>query len=203
MEEAALGFETIHERFRPRIRRYLARLVGPDEAEDLTQELFARVNRALGDFRGDCQLSTWIYRIATNVAFDRMRSESCRRRLTEPLSEATPDPAASVDERAIRGEVDECIRAFVDRLPPDYRAVVVLSDLEELSDAVIAEVLGTTVGAAKIKLHRARAQLRKLLEQGCIVSPDERNELACEPKTFRIVSFPAPVNTDREGGRGT
>jgi DNA-directed RNA polymerase specialized sigma24 family protein len=71
---AALDFQRVYEEFQPRIRRYLARLAGAAEAEDLTQETFLRVNHALEGFRGDAALATWIYRIATNVATDRLRT---------------------------------------------------------------------------------------------------------------------------------
>jgi RNA polymerase sigma-70 factor (ECF subfamily) len=67
MDAFAEDFETIHASYRPRISRYLERLVGQSEAEDLTREVFVRVSRGLPDFRGEAKLSTWIYRIATNV----------------------------------------------------------------------------------------------------------------------------------------
>src|SRR5574342_539452 len=72
------GFELqeIYDAFQPRILRYLTRLVGQFEAEDLTQEVFVKAGQALGSFRGESQLSTWIYRIATNAALDRLRSRS-------------------------------------------------------------------------------------------------------------------------------
>src|SRR5512134_3351021 len=76
MDGTTESFEAIHSSYRPRIVRYLTRLVGPDAAEDLAQEVFVRVSRGLSDFRGDAKLSTWIYRIATNVATDRLRSRS-------------------------------------------------------------------------------------------------------------------------------
>jgi DNA-directed RNA polymerase specialized sigma24 family protein len=90
MDEAILSFDEIHEAYRPKIRRYLARMVGEDEAEDLTQEVFVKIHRALNGFKGDSKLSTWIYRIATNAALDKLRSPSFQR--TEecaPLTEKT------------------------------------------------------------------------------------------------------------------
>ncbi len=73
-----LEFQKIHETFRPKIFRYLTHLVGEPEAEDLTQEVFVKVSRALETFRGESQLSTWLYRIATHAAIDKMRSLSFR-----------------------------------------------------------------------------------------------------------------------------
>jgi RNA polymerase sigma-70 factor, ECF subfamily len=72
---------------------------------------------------------------------------------------------------------------LIDRLPPDYRAVVALSELQELSNQEIADVLGVSLDAVKIRLHRVRARLRKKFERSCDFYRDGRNELACEPKS--------------------
>lgn len=73
-----LEFQRVYETFQPKIYRYLTSLVGEEEAEDLTQEVFAKVSQSLADFRGESQLSTWLYRIATNAGIDRMRTRSFR-----------------------------------------------------------------------------------------------------------------------------
>ena len=82
-----LEFEQIHEDFRPKIQRYLIRLVGEPEAEDMTQEVFVKVSRALKNFRGEAQLSTWLYRIATNTALDRIDSPSYQRAIQAQLAQ--------------------------------------------------------------------------------------------------------------------
>ncbi len=181
---AGLDFQRVFDEFQPRIRRYLARLGGPSEADDLTQETFARVSHALGRFRGDAALSTWIYRIATNVALDRARSPQFQLQARAAESEALEvlGTAPAIEQDIARREMSECVRAYVDQLPADYRTAVVLSELEELPDREIAEILGISLEATKIRLHRARARLRQLLEQGCDLSRDERNELTCEPR---------------------
>src|SRR3990170_1468520 len=187
---AALDFQHVYDEFQPRIRRYLARLAGPGEADDLSQETFARVSQALAGFRGEAALSTWIYRIATNVAFDRARSPGfqLQARTAEPAALAALGAAPTIEQDIARREMSECVRDYVDQLPADYRTVVVLSELEELPDREIAEVLGISLEAAKIRLHRARARLRQMLEQGCDVSRDERNELTCEPRPDDVSS---------------
>jgi RNA polymerase sigma-70 factor, ECF subfamily len=172
-------FEQVYVEFSPRIRRYLARVAGEHEAEDLTQEVFVRVSRALSGFRGDAKLSTWVYRIATNVALDRFRASTG----DQPLDEAeVADPAATVEQTVTRDEMRDCVRSFVEALPTDARAVLALSDLEELTDREIAEVLGIGLEAMKMRLHRARARLRAAMTGGCEVYHDERNEVACHPK---------------------
>lgn len=81
MTTDADDFQAIHDEYRPKIVRYLSRLVGESEAEDLGQEVFIKVGKALQGFQGKSSLSTWIYRIATNAALDRLRSRSSLRRL--------------------------------------------------------------------------------------------------------------------------
>jgi len=187
---AVPDFQHVYDEFQPRIRRYLTRLAGPGQADDLSQETFTRVSQALAGFRGEAALSTWIYRIATNVAFDRARSPAFKlqARTAEPEALAALGTAPAIEQDIASREMSECVRDYVDQLPADYRTVVVLSELEELPDREIALVLGISLEAAKIRLHRARARLRQMLEQGCAVSRDERNELTCEPRPDDVSS---------------
>lgn len=192
-------FEDIYRLYQPKLLRYLARLVGESEAEDLTQKVFVKVSQALKTFRGESQLSTWIYRIATNAALDRLRSPSFRQPGRESISEesteggeieiADKDPwtgekRPSVETSVIRKEMNACIRGIVENLPENYRTVVVLSELEGFRDDEIAEILGVSVHTAKIRLHRARARLKRELEIHCHFYRDERNEFACDLKNI-------------------
>ena len=187
---AALDFQRVYDEFRVRIRRYLARLGEPADADDLTQETFARVSQALAGFRGEAALSTWIYRIATNVALDRARSRGfqLQAHAVEPNALAVLSVTPVIEHDIARREMSACVRDYVDQLPADYRTAVVLSEFEELSDREIAEVLGVSLEAAKIRLHRARARLRQMLAQGCDFSRDERNEFTCEPRPDDVSS---------------
>ncbi len=191
--ETELDFEKIHTAFRPRIRRYLGRLAGTHEAEDLTQEVFVKVNQALKTFRGESQLSTWIYRIATNVANDRMRTRSFKQRSqSKQLTDAaeveskdiwTGERTPSTHQQIERQEMNRCIRGFVERLPENYHSVLVLSELEEMKNNEIAQILGITIGTVKIRLHRANDLLKKELQAHCEFSRDERNEFVCDLKS--------------------
>jgi RNA polymerase sigma-70 factor (ECF subfamily) len=194
MSDGERDFERIYKEFRPRIRAYLARLVGQHEAEDLTQTVFHRVSQALKDFRGESRISTWVYRIATNVAADWLRSSSFRqvvqqkpthvsacREEADAVSwsdEGTP-PA---DQLLVRREMNQCIRDTLEELPEDYREVIALSEIEGLKNAEIAETLGVGIDTVKIRLHRARGKLRMALEARCTFHRDERHALACDRK---------------------
>ncbi|HLP15586.1 MAG TPA: RNA polymerase sigma factor, partial [Bacteroidota bacterium] len=178
--------------------RYLQRLVGEHEAEDLTQDVFVKVSAAMDTFRGESQLSTWIYRIATNTALDRLRSPSYHRSITkgsaddpfarvevhiENINTWTGEKPLSIDASLIQTEMNDCIGNFIERLPEDYRAVIVLSELEGLKNAQIADILGVTLDVVKIRLHRARKKLKSEMETHCSFYHDERNELGCDLKT--------------------
>ncbi len=156
--------------------------------------MFVKVGQSLETFRGESQLSTWIYRIATNAALDRLRQPAVRHggeKLlpVESIAEIKADEdirtgelKPSTEQRLIRDEMNGCIREIIQTLPEQYRSVIVLSELEDLKDGEIAEILGLTLQAAKVRLHRARARLRKELAAACVFYRDERNELACDRK---------------------
>jgi RNA polymerase sigma-70 factor (ECF subfamily) len=177
----AVDFNTVYGAFYARILRYLTRLVGPDEAEDVSQEVFSKISRSLGEFRGEA-LSSWVYRIATNAATDRMRRTAARPSITEDDDVALPDTADSAERQVIRSEMSECVRDLTNELPDNYRTVLVLSEIEGLKDAEIAEVVGATVQAVKIRLHRARVRLRQIMEDRCRFYRDGDSTLLCDRK---------------------
>ena len=198
MPDPADGFQAIHDAFRPKVLRYLQRLVGPSDAEDLAQVVMLKASLNLPRFRGESDLSTWIYRIATNTALDGLRSRSHREAAEAPYSAGAigrsgddPDddhgrPEASgpsVETVAIRQEMNDCIREFIGGLPENYRTVLLLSDIEGFKNSEIADILGVSVDVVKIRLHRAREKLRQALSQGCsFYRDDEGNEFACDRK---------------------
>lgn len=179
-----LDFLQVYSEFHPRIQRYLARLLGPGEADDAAQDVFAKVSQALPYFRGESSLSTWMYRIATNTAYDRLRSPSFQPAGEVPLDNAAPvhDRSSGVDQTLVRTEMNDCIAEYIARLPASYRSVVILSEHEGLTNQEIADALGVSLDTVKIRLHRARARLRRDLGSGCSFYRDDRNEFACQPK---------------------
>lgn len=199
MSDDKMDFQNIYQTFHPKIKRYLSRLVSEAEAEDLTQDVFVKVNQKLKTFTGESRaLSTWLYRIATNVALDRLRSPSFKKMVQDRLSNDsvaegeiataanvvwTGMKTPSVEQHLIRKEMNDCIRSFVEKLPENYKTVLVLSELEGLNNQDIAEILGLSLDTVKIRLHRARAKLKNELETHCNFYRDDRNELACDLKS--------------------
>jgi RNA polymerase sigma-70 factor (ECF subfamily) len=185
-------FQKIYDIYQPKILRYLSRLAGEHEAEDLTQETFVKVHQGLEKFRGESQLSTWIYRIATNTALDRLRSPSFQRTAQGSLSEnldeskiadrviCTEKKRPLIEQQLIRDEMNDCIRGYIEKLPENYRTVLVLSELEEFKNNEIAEILGVTLDAVKIRLHRAREMLKEELINNCDSYWIEDNEFLPE-----------------------
>ncbi len=177
MDETELEFQKIYEAYQPKILRYLVRLVGEHDAEDLSQEVFVKVNQALKTFRGESQLSTWLYRIATNAAIDKMRTATFRQGAEQSVLDDsteiedqdswTGEETPSLEQQLMRKEMYQCFIDYVKNLPANYRAIIILSELEGLSNNDIAAILGLSVDVVKIRLHRGRARLLEELKTNC------------------------------------
>ncbi|MHC4692257.1 MAG: RNA polymerase sigma factor [Planctomycetota bacterium] len=195
MDKGKLGFDDVYDEFYEKVGRYVERMVGKEEAEDVTQEVFVKVDKGLEGFKGESSLSTWIYKIATNAALDRIHSRSFqegtkRVSLDAPCDDVEAEnkgicmeTSLTAEREAIRNEMNECIREFVDKLPENYRTVIILSELKDLKNQDIADVLGVSLDTVKIRLHRARARLKEEFEAGCEFYRNEDNELACDRKS--------------------
>jgi RNA polymerase sigma-70 factor (ECF subfamily) len=193
-------FKEVFEQFHPKILHYLSRMTNPHEAEDIAQEVFDKVSRSLRNFKGESKLSTWLYRIATNAAIDRMRSSPLKRSSEyTSLEDITgiedrnvwfDHNKTSTDQTIIGKEMSECIRAFIDKLPSDYKTVILLSDLEGFQNKEIADILQVSLDTVKIRLHRARAKLREILNEGCDFYHNEQNVFACDRKPSQILPKP-------------
>jgi RNA polymerase sigma-70 factor (ECF subfamily) len=184
MEAYSLDFQQIYDQFQPKILRYMNRMVGEIEAEDLTQEVFTKVASSLAGFRGESQLSTWLYRIATNAALDRLRTapktptvQLADGKVEIPERHAwTGENEPPVESQVYRNEMNNCLRGFVMRLQENYRTVLLLADFEGLKNEEIAEILDLTLDTVKIRLHRARVRMKRELAAHCGPEWVERNE---------------------------
>jgi RNA polymerase sigma-70 factor (ECF subfamily) len=211
MKDTTELFRTLYEANHGRVRRLLARVVGPQEAEDLTQTVFAQAAKALPTFRGDAETSTWLYRVATNVASDWLRSRSTHEaKLTVPLADASDDDMraaairsadvdghASPEEQLSHKDMRDCIRREIGKLSDAHRNVLMLSTLGGLSDDEIAATLGISKGSAKVRLHRARQEFRKIIEARCDFY---RNELSCKPSSPDCCATPATAEAGTARG---
>jgi len=164
----AKAFEALVGRHADAVWRVLAGHLGPDaaEVEDAAQEVFVRMHQGLRGFAGDSRLSTWVFRIATNVALTRAKRVRVRRGRTAPI-EAAGEPAArgpSPDERAAGEERRDAVRRAIEALPEKERAVAVLRGLEEMPFEEIARVLGIQRPTAESRMARAKERLRSLLK---------------------------------------
>lgn len=196
MSSRNLAFEQIYASYHSKIQRYLIRMMGEYEAEDLTHEVFVRIFQSLDTFRGESELSTWIYRIATNAAFDRLRDPTYRLAFQNVSTDVSAgedsyagdtkttlgDRAPMVENQVFRNEMNDCILGYVNRLSEPYRMVILLSEIEGLSNRAIAEILDITLDTVKIRLHRARGKLKAEIAANCGFEWVEGNEFLPELK---------------------
>lgn len=144
------------------------RLVGPDLAPDVTQEVMVRAWRSLAGFRGDAALATWLHRITVNTAWT-LRRRAARheaRPIDDTLVETgLVDPAVSPEHAGEMIDVRSALRAAIARLSPGQRTVLVLRDVYGWSTEEVAEELRISSTTAKVRLHRARKRVRELLAE--------------------------------------
>lgn len=179
---------------RDAIRRYILGLTrNPAEAEDLTQETYLRAHGGFHALKSEAKALPWLYRIATNVSYDRFRQVSYQesQKATETIeageSDTTsatsiPDDGPRLDLAMEQDEMSCCVQQYVAQLSDQYRSVILLHDTQGLTNPEIAEMLNLSLATVKIRLHRARKRLRDALDRACSFSHDERGVLICEPK---------------------
>jgi RNA polymerase sigma factor (sigma-70 family) len=154
------AFERVYRRHVARIHTTAARMLGAEEADDATQDVFVRAWQRLGQFRGDSAFGTWLFRLAINVMLSRREVVATRARrhvddenLVDTLSTPRGTPELGMDfEAAMR------------RLPPGMRQIFVLHDIEGYKHDEIAAMLGIAQGTSKSQLHRVRMILRRYLD---------------------------------------
>jgi len=173
------AYAILVERYQGRVFNLLARMCGSqEEAEDLAQDTFMQAYRALSSFKLGSKFYTWLFRIAVNKGLSRRRQDGRRRthevaRLDAPaagtddqtlsaiVAERDPsDPARQLDKELIRQRV----REGLNEIDPDYRAILVLRDMDGLDYDAIAETLDITRAAVKSRLHRARLEMARILK---------------------------------------
>jgi RNA polymerase sigma-70 factor (ECF subfamily) len=146
-------------------------LRNPEDAEDVAQEVFINAFRAIGSFRGDARISTWLYRVTKNAClnFIRQRERTTITSLDEQegnweelidFEDSMPTP----EEMAMNKELRELVRSKIDELPPIYRTAIIMCDMHQLSYDEAARILGVPVGTLKSQVSRARRLLKEKLK---------------------------------------
>ena len=171
------AFEVLVRTFGGRLLAVARRFVRNEEdAKDIVQSAYLSAFRALDQFEGACQLSTWLHRIVVNTAL--MKPRSRRRKPEQSIEDLLPafqedghhveqfsDWSAPADQLMELNETRTTVRACIEQLPDNYRSVLMLRDIEELSTQEAAAALGMTPTAVKVRLHRARQALSTLLRK--------------------------------------
>lgn len=172
------AFIELVEAYEGRVFRLILRMLGRrDEAEDMAQEVFVQVFKAIAQFRGDSKLSTWVYRIAVNLCKNRMKYLARRHADAQDELEPIADRSQLADakgvtfaavarpDQMVEGyQVEQIVHHCISLLDPDFREVLVLRDVEDLSYEEIGEITGLAEGTVKSRIHRARTMLKASVE---------------------------------------
>jgi len=174
IEKAKLGdahaFQALYEKHKRRVYSLCLRMTANTaEAEDLTQEAFLQLYRKIATFRGESAFSTWLHRLSVNVVLMHLRKKSLPvvslEETTQGGDEDTPKKDFGADDLALAGSIDRLqLQKAVDDLPPGYRTIFVLHDVEGYEHNEIASIVGCSIGNSKSQLHKARMKLRDLLK---------------------------------------
>jgi RNA polymerase sigma-70 factor (ECF subfamily) len=165
--------------YQVRVYKLVLRMVGrPDEAEDMAQEVFVQVFKAVATFRGDSKLSTWIYRIAVNLCKNRLKYLTRRKSEVQDEYEAAEEKAElgvargvttsdlSRPDQLVEGyQLERIVESAIAEMDADFREILVLRDIEDLSYEELSQITGLVDGTVKSRLHRARAMLKTAVER--------------------------------------
>jgi len=168
----AAAFEFLYQLHGRRVYALCLRMVGnPADAEDLMQEAFLQLYRKIGTFRGESAFSTWLHRMTVNVVLMRLRkktlpTDSLEETLEPDAENSGPKRDVGAPDLRLSGAVDRVnLERSIEKLPPGYRTVFVLHDVQGYEHNEIAGIMGCSVGNSKSQLHKARTRLRELLQE--------------------------------------
>ena len=167
----AEAFQLLYERHKRRVYSLCLRMTGNTaEAEDLAQEAFLQLYRKISTFRGESAFSTWLHRLSVNVVLMHLRKKglpvvSLEETTQGGVEDETPKKDFGADDIALAGSIDRLqLQRAVDSLPPGYRTIFVLHDVQGYEHNEIAAMVGCSIGNSKSQLHKARMKLRDLLK---------------------------------------
>jgi RNA polymerase sigma-70 factor, ECF subfamily len=166
----ARAFQELYDKHKRRVYSLCLRMTANTaEAEDLTQEAFLQLYRKIATFRGESAFSTWLHRLSVNVVLMHLRKKSLPvvslEETTQAGEEDSPKRDFGAEDLALAGSIDRLqLQKAVDDLPPGYRTIFVLHDIEGYEHNEIAGIVGCSIGNSKSQLHKARMKLRDLLK---------------------------------------
>jgi RNA polymerase sigma-70 factor (ECF subfamily) len=166
----AEAFEFLYHLHKRRVYSLCLRMTGNTaEAEDLAQEAFLQLFRKIATFRGESAFSTWLHRLSVNVVLMHLRRkglpEVSLEETTEAAQEDGPKRDIGAKDQVLVGSIDRVnLERAIEHLPPGYRTIFVLHDMEGYEHNEIAEMMGCSIGNSKSQLHKARMKLRDLLQ---------------------------------------
>ena len=164
-----MDFERAYRMYSRRVYSKCLHMVGNEaEAEDLTQEVFLQLFRKIGTFRGESAFSTWLHRMTVNVVLMQLRKKglpSVSLEETLESDEEAPRKEFGADDVKLKGSIERMhLERAIDKLPPGYKTVFVLHDVEGFEHNEIAQMVGCSIGNSKSQLHKARLKLRDYLK---------------------------------------
>ena len=164
------AFAALFEAHKRRVYSLCLRMLGnPTEAEDLTQEAFLQLFRKIATFRGESAFSTWLHRLAVNVVLMHLRKKGLNQISLDETENSQGEPIKrdyGDDDRRLVGSVDRIgLNRAISELPPGYRTVFILHDVEGYEHNEIAEIMNCSIGNSKSQLHKARLKLREWFQQ--------------------------------------
>ena len=164
------AFAALFETHKRRVYSLCLRMLGnPTEAEDLTQEAFLQLFRKISTFRGESAFSTWLHRLAVNVVLMHLRKKGLNQISLDETENSQGEPIKrdyGDDDRRLTGSIDRIgLNRAISELPPGYRTVFVLHDVEGYEHNEIAEIMSCSIGNSKSQLHKARLKLREWFQQ--------------------------------------
>ena len=184
-----MEFWDIYDQHYVKVRNFILVLVKDEwAADDLIQETFIKVQKNLHQLREESKLSSWIFRIAYNLCQDHFRKRNQSLKNEQVPIEKKKIPTEPIFQKELeQHQMGKCVQEKMKLLPEQYRTVLAMFDLLDLSHQDIAEILDISIENVKVRLHRARKKFKTILEKECRFEVDERNVLVCDPISSKTI----------------
>ena len=176
-------FENFVKTYGDAVYNYLNKLAGDGmDAEDIMQEALLKIADGLPELRDPAKIKTWAFRIATNAAIDFLRGRNKSNTVFDESLINDADGGDDIEDRAVVDEMSECIRREMGRLASHYHTVMVLHYFEQMSVAEISKICEISESTVKIRLHRGRLLLNRMLSEGCNFYYDRNSNMRCSSR---------------------